>query len=236
VKVGVIKFDNGSRIIAFSANPQAMSVYGGDVGLDEFAKHPNARLLWETAQARVTWNYDLAIWSSHGGEDTLFNELAQEARAAWESGQACGLVGGPNSPEKRRPRTIENQNSKFKNPHGPWNLYFRVTMPDAIEFGLVDTINCARGTRISPAQFLADCRARTRGEEIFEQSYMCNPLGAATNHIVEWSAIECCRSDYKIERVHIEADRVRKEFGEFVPHRLARPRIQNPSIPPRTVP
>src|SRR5437870_7240872 len=56
VKVGVIKFDNGSRIIAFSANPQAMSVYGGDVGLDEFAKHPNARPLWETAQARVTWN------------------------------------------------------------------------------------------------------------------------------------------------------------------------------------
>ncbi|MGZ5544986.1 MAG: hypothetical protein ACXWIU_09945, partial [Limisphaerales bacterium] len=40
VKVGVIKFDNGSRIIAFSANPQAMAVYGGDVGLDEFAKHP----------------------------------------------------------------------------------------------------------------------------------------------------------------------------------------------------
>src|SRR6266487_2109243 len=81
LKVGVIKFDNGSRIIAFSANPQAMAVYGGDVGLDEFAKHPNARLLWETAQGRVTWNYDLAVWSSHDGEDTLFNEFAQEARA-----------------------------------------------------------------------------------------------------------------------------------------------------------
>src|SRR5947209_15429814 len=46
IKVGYIKFDNGSRIIAFSANPKAMSVYGGDVGLDEFAKHPNAPLLW----------------------------------------------------------------------------------------------------------------------------------------------------------------------------------------------
>src|SRR5947208_3283888 len=31
VKVGDIKFDNGSRIIAFSSNPQAMAVYGGDV-------------------------------------------------------------------------------------------------------------------------------------------------------------------------------------------------------------
>jgi len=68
VKIGVIKFDNGSRMIAFPASRQAMAVYGGDVGLDEFAKHPNARLLWETAQARVTWNYDIAIWSSHDGE------------------------------------------------------------------------------------------------------------------------------------------------------------------------
>jgi phage FluMu gp28-like protein len=38
IKVGYIKFDTGSRIIAFSSNPQAMQVYGGDVGLDEFAK------------------------------------------------------------------------------------------------------------------------------------------------------------------------------------------------------
>src|SRR6266496_4332196 len=88
IKVGVIKFDNGSRIMAFSANPQAMAVYGGDVGLDEFAKHPNARLLWETAQGRVTWGFDLAIWSSHDGEGTVFNEFAQEARAASRSAGA----------------------------------------------------------------------------------------------------------------------------------------------------
>src|SRR6266705_1488594 len=86
VKVGVIKFDNGSRIMAFSANPQAMAVYGGDVGLDEFAKHPNAKLLWETAQGRIALGHDLSIWSSHDGEDTLFNEFAQEARAACATG------------------------------------------------------------------------------------------------------------------------------------------------------
>src|SRR5258708_8719544 len=82
VKVGVIKFDNGSLIMAFSSNPHAMAVYGGDVGLDEFAKHPNAKLLWQTAQARVTWACDLAVWSSHDGEDTLFNQFARQARAA----------------------------------------------------------------------------------------------------------------------------------------------------------
>src|SRR5216684_164337 len=45
-------------------------------------KHLNAKLLWQTAQARVTWACDLAVWSSHDGEDTLFNEFAQQARAA----------------------------------------------------------------------------------------------------------------------------------------------------------
>ncbi len=181
IKIGVIKFDTGSRIIAFSANPQAMAVYGGDIGLDEFAKHPNARLLWETAQGRVTWNYDMAVWSSHDGEDTLFNEFSQEARAG----------------------------------KGPWNLYFHVTLPNAIRNGLVDFINRARGTNISPEQFLADCRARARDEEIFQQAYMCNPLGATASRIVEWSAIERCRSDYEFERVHLEDAEVRKRFGEF---------------------
>jgi len=77
IKIGFIKFDNGSCIRAFSAHPQAMAVYGGDVGLDEFAKHPNARLLWETAQGRVTWalksfrmGFDVA--ASGKGDLTVF--------------------------------------------------------------------------------------------------------------------------------------------------------------------
>jgi phage FluMu gp28-like protein len=225
IKVGVIKFDNGSRIIAFSANPQAMAVYGGDVGLDEFAKHPNARLLWETAQGRTTWNYDIAVWSSHDGEDTLFNEFAQEARAACSNHPLplshplpLDPTPAPNPNLNPTPSSpIENQNSKIKNPQVPWNVYFRVTLTDAIAMGLVDTINRARGTHISPEQFLADCRARARDEEIFQQAYMCNPLGSSASRIVEWSAIERCRDDYKIERVHLEADQIRKRFGEFNP-------------------
>ena len=185
IKVGLIKFDNGSRIIAFSASPQAMAVYGGDVGLDEFARHPNARLLWETAQGRITLGGDLAIWSAHDGEDTLFNEFAQEARV----------------------------NS------GPWNIYRKVTMEDAINFGLVETMNRANGTKFSRETFLADCRARSRDEGVFQQAYMCNPLGAAANHIVDWSSIELCRGDYQIERVHLESHQIRLQFGDFNPGR-----------------
>lgn len=81
VKFAYIKFDNGSRIIAFSSNPNAMLVYGGDVGLDEFAAHQNDEMLWETAQGRITMGYDIGVWSAHKGTDTMFNSFVREAQA-----------------------------------------------------------------------------------------------------------------------------------------------------------
>ncbi len=275
IKIGYIKFDNGSRIIAFSSNLYAMAVYGGDVGLDEFAKHPNARLLWETAQGRVTWNGDMAVWSSHDGQDTLFYEFTQQARAAVAAGHANALIIPPGfapaadpplksqipnpqspapnsqnpsasptenpnskienpderpfkseilnsqSPAERSVPQIENRNSKIENPNppNPWNLYYRVTMPDAIELGLLDVINRTSNSRLTPQHFLADCRARAGSEEIYEQAYLCNPMGAAHNHIVEWSAIENCRADYQILRLHLEHDQILRQFGPFTPAR-----------------
>jgi phage FluMu gp28-like protein len=177
--VGVIKFVNGSRIIAFSSNPQAMAVYGGDVGMDEFARHPQAEELWETAVGRMTLGHDMAVWSAHCGDDTLFYRFAQEARAG----------------------------------KGPWNLYYRVTMPDAIDFGLLEIVNRERGTQLTKEQFLADCRAWAGSEHSYQQTYMCNPVPGGSA-IVEWSAIERCRSEYKIERVHLEQAEVKALFGE----------------------
>src|ERR1051326_9024488 len=200
IKIGYIKFDNGSRIIAFSAHPQAMAVYGGDVGLDEFAKPPNAELLWQTAQGRVTWGYDMAVWSSHEGGDTLFNQFAQQARLQCSS----------------PPSVIENPKSKIENSSSPWNLYFKVTIVDAMELGLLDVINRTRDTSLTPDQFLADCRARAGLEQIFQQSYMCNPVPGGAS-IVDWSAIERCRSDYQIERLHLESDEINRLFGPFDP-------------------
>ncbi|HEV2391918.1 MAG TPA: hypothetical protein VG146_06090 [Verrucomicrobiae bacterium] len=232
IKIGYIKFQNGSRIVAFSSNPYAMAVHGGDVGLDEFAKHPNAQQLWETAQSRVTWNCDLAVWSSHDGQDTLFYQFAQQARACCIPAPGTALPPAPPSGlhaslPSPLPASIEspagspaahskfeNQNSKIQS---PWNLYFRVTMPDAVEQGLLDVINRTRDANLTPAQFLADCRARAGSDEIFQQSYMCNPLGAATAHIVDWSVIERCRFDYNIQRLHFEAEDVLKQFGQFNP-------------------
>jgi phage FluMu gp28-like protein len=234
IKIGYLKFQNGSRIIAFSSNPYAMAVYGGDVGLDEFAKHPNAKLLWQTAQARVTWNYDLGVWSSHDGEDTLFNQFARQARASLlppgsSSSSSSSPTGDASSPSTIEPpdqSKTENQKSKIDQPanpsihqsinppRSPWNLYFRVTMPDAVELGLLDVINRTQDANFTAEQFIADCQVRSGSEEVFQQSYMCNPLGAATASIVDWSAIERCRYDYKIERLHLEQADILQRFGQ----------------------
>src|SRR5438552_2799870 len=171
IKIGYIKFDNGSSIRAFSAHPQAMAVYGGDVGLDEFAKHPHAKLLWETAQGRVTWAYDIAVWSAHDGQDTLFYQFAQEARACNHPLSSAGLPACDPNSSAGLLACPPNPQSAIRNAQSPWNLYYRVTMPDAIELGLLDVINRVRGTQLNPKQFLADCRARARLEEVYEQTY-----------------------------------------------------------------
>jgi len=82
--------------------------------------------------------------------------------------------------------------------------------------GLVEAINRTRDAHLNREEFLAGCKARAGLDEIFEQTYMCNPLPAGAA-IVPWSAIERCRHDYQLERVHLEADQLRKEFGEFSP-------------------
>jgi hypothetical protein len=43
----------------------------------------------------------------------------------------------------------------------------------------------------------------------------------ASNHIVELGVKERCRHDYPIERVHLEAAKIRQRFEEFTPGREA---------------
>lgn len=179
VKFGFIKFDNKSRIIAFSSNPYAMQVYGGDVGLDEFPKHPQQEKLWETASPRTTWGYDIGVWGSHDGTDTLMYQFAQEA--------AKGV--------------------------GAWSHY-RVTIVDAIEMGLVEKINSTRGTNYTRESFLEDCKKKARLPEIFEQAYMCNPVGSMSA-IVPWATIQMCRQSIVIERAHWESHMVKEMFGTY---------------------
>ena len=179
VKVGVIKFDNGSRILAFSSNPNAMRAFGGDVGLDEFAFHPRAKELWAAAQGRVTWGFDLGCWSSVNGADTLHEEFCRDAEAG----------------------------------KGGWS-YYRITIEDAVEMGLVEKINQVSGRTMSREQFVADCKTRSRFPEVYDQDYMCVARGTA-NPQVGWSVLERARQDYVIERMHVEASDIEKLAGKY---------------------
>jgi phage FluMu gp28-like protein len=138
-------------------------------------------LLWETAQGRITWGYDLGMWSAHNGTNTLFYQFAQEAKAG----------------------------------KGGWS-YYRVTMEDAVEGGLVEKINAVRGTNITRAAFIQECKDRARLPEIYEQAYNCNPSGS-TCAIVPWSQIQLCQHDYEIPRIHLEAAQITEAFGNFKP-------------------
>lgn len=181
VKVGIIKFDNGSRIIAFSSNPHAMRAFGGDVGWDEAAFHPKAEALWASASQRVMWGFDIGVWSSHNGDGTLFLQFVREA----QMGQ------------------------------GGWS-YYRVTITDAIEMGLVEKINQTSGKNLTREEFLAAAIQRARLPELADQELFCLPRGGM-NPIVPISAIQRCEQDYNIERIHLESDKVVSLFGEFHP-------------------
>jgi len=74
----VLQFANGRRIYCLSSNPNALAGKCGHVKLDEFALHPNQRLLYRVAKPVTTWGGTLSIISTHRGTSTLFNELIQD--------------------------------------------------------------------------------------------------------------------------------------------------------------
>lgn len=80
VRVGYIKFTNGGRILSFSSNPDATRGLGGDLGWDEAAFSQQPDQLYAAAAPRTAWGNQMAIWSSHNGDLTLFNELVEEAK------------------------------------------------------------------------------------------------------------------------------------------------------------
>jgi phage FluMu gp28-like protein len=79
VRTGFIKFDTGSRILAFTSNPNAVRAYGGDVGWDEVDYALNQEETWAAMQGRIRWGGDIGIWSSHSTDDTLFWQFCREA-------------------------------------------------------------------------------------------------------------------------------------------------------------
>jgi phage FluMu gp28-like protein len=79
---------NGSRIIALTANPDSARSYEGDVVLDEFAFHLDARKVYEAVEPSITRGYSLEIISTPNGQQGEYYHLAK----------AAGLVDGLREP------------------------------------------------------------------------------------------------------------------------------------------
>src|SRR4029079_4957242 len=98
---------------------------------------------------RTTWGFDLAIWSSHNGNDSIFYTFCREA-ARGSLSRAAGSIAraasdGIPSPSSLSRAATEGAPPSHSTFSPAWNHY-RVTLPDAIESGLVEKINQVRGT------------------------------------------------------------------------------------------
>ena len=76
----VLQFANRRRIYCLSSNPNAFAGKRGHVKLDEFALHPDQRLLYKVAKPVTTWGGTLSIISTHRGPNTVFNQIIRDIR------------------------------------------------------------------------------------------------------------------------------------------------------------
>lgn len=76
----VLEFANGRAINSMSSNPNAQAGKRGSRLLDEFALHPDPRLLYAIAYPGITWGGSLEIVSTHRGSANFFNDLVQEIK------------------------------------------------------------------------------------------------------------------------------------------------------------
>lgn len=76
----VLRYANGCATNSLSSNPNAQAGKRGRRVLDEFALHPDPRLLYSIAYPGITWGGNMEIISTHRGTANFFNELVQEIK------------------------------------------------------------------------------------------------------------------------------------------------------------
>jgi phage FluMu gp28-like protein len=66
---------NGSRIISLPANPDTVRGFSGNVYLDEFAFHHDAREIWRAMYPAITRGYRIRVTSTPNGRHGMFHDL-----------------------------------------------------------------------------------------------------------------------------------------------------------------
>ena len=221
VNAFVVRCPNGKRITAMSSNPRRFRSKGGDARCDEFAFHDDAEGMNDAASPCTMWGGTYAVWSTPNGELSVFNRFVQNCRKVLH---ALGL--DPDVPHKGLDyKTLQKQALKMR--LTPVFNYHRVTVMDAIEQGLVEKINDVAGLQQSRDEFLDACRSKSRGEEAFQQEYMCVASADAMAWLT-YKLIEACESesvpqpnepmqDYKGGPLYIGIDIGREQDLTFAP-------------------
>src|SRR5215471_13012498 len=82
ISARVLEFTNHRRIYCVSSNPNALAGKRGHVKLDEFALHPDQRLLYRVAKPVTQWGGSLSIISTQRGANTLFNQIITRIKSS----------------------------------------------------------------------------------------------------------------------------------------------------------
>ena len=164
----VIEFPNRSRINCLTSNPRRFRSKGGDITLDEFAWHDNPQEMLAAAKPAATWGYDITVLSTHNGENSLFAQIAKQAKQ---------IATGEIDPD------MDNVL--------PWRHHF-TPITVAVDQGLAEKIYKLKEVDLAARQkFLRWCRALAGDEDTWNQEYMCIPSAAAST-LIPYDLYQSC--------------------------------------------
>lgn len=81
VSIFQVRFDSGFVVQGLSSNPNNLRSKQGRVRIDEAAFVVDLKALLKAALALIMWGGDVALMSTHDGDDNDFNQLIQDIRA-----------------------------------------------------------------------------------------------------------------------------------------------------------
>ena len=148
---------NGSRIIGLPANPDTARGYSGNIVLDEFAFHGDARKIYAACFPIITRGYSIEVISTPNGTAGKFYEIAKAAGLVGIRDWGLGIREGRSLTPNPQPLT-----PAFWSGH-------RVDIYDAVAQGLPANIDLLR----------SGCD----DEETWLQEYCCQFLSDAQNYI-----------------------------------------------------
>ncbi len=175
----VLRFANGRAINSMSSNADAQAGKRGSRLLDEFALHPDPRVLYSIAYPGITWGGSLEIVSTHRGSQNFFNELLTEAR---EKGNPKGW-------------SLHRVTLQTALEHGfLYKLQCKLPPED-------------RRMQMDEAEYFDFIKSGCADEESFLQEYMCVP-GDDASAFLSYELIAGCRyplpagwAEFRIDRI-----------------------------------